>query len=173
MQALLSLNEYEQSRTYPIRFTFLPTFALSIAIKQCPCLFEESISSIDWYVYKISFHKEFVDNLSTPSSVWWRQIYLIYGTALTKVNRKLYTCKQPNGLKCPILQSDGWYKWAILRNKTDSEAMRDKQSNDTMLGGLSFLKWITGSDKGNNGMTKGWQDGRYQLLLKTPKRRQK
>lgn len=33
--------------------------------------------------------------------------------------------------------------------------MRDKQSNDTMLGGLSFLKWITGSDKGNNGMTKG------------------
>lgn len=104
------------------------------------------------------FTKNLLTILSTPSSVWWRQIYSIYGTALTKVNRKLYTCKQPNGLKCPILQSDGWYKWAILRNKTDSEAMRDKQSNDTMLGGLSFLMWITGSDKGNNGMTKGWQD---------------
>jgi len=41
------------------------------------------------------------------------------------------------------------------KNKTDSEAKRDKQSNDTMLGGLSLLMWITWSDKGNNGMTKG------------------
>ena len=111
--------------------------------------------------------------LSTPSSVWRRQIHSIYGSALTKANRKVYTCKQPNGLKCPIQQSDGWYKWASLQNKTDSEAVRDKQSNDTMLTGLSFLMWITGSDKENNGMTKGWQDCGYQLLLKTPERRQK
>jgi len=40
------------------------------------------------------------------------------------------------------------------RMVTDWEAVRDKQSNDTMLGGLSFFMWITGSDKENDGVTK-------------------
>lgn len=60
--ALLSLNEYHSSHSYPIKPPFVPTFTVSSPITHCILLFEESIKNIDWYVYKISFHNDFVDN---------------------------------------------------------------------------------------------------------------
>lgn len=111
------------------------------------------------------FHMILSSISSTPSPLWRRQICLIYDPTLTKTSTKL----------CSLLVNS-LMDWSVQfceetdrtnerhgKNKGDSEVARDKQSNNTALGGLCFLMLVTGSDKGNNGMKKGWQDGAYQL----------
>lgn len=120
------LQIFPQNLIYPSRILrhwviFKTTTSLQSSIKHSALPHEDS-KNTDWYFSKNDFDDNIVIPRRHPLCLKETNIQLMTPLWLTGKKNPVILVNSLMDWSVQFLQSDRWYKWATLKNKTDSES---------------------------------------------------